>query len=312
VVGLGALTFLVMRMEPGRAWAVLSSSDPKWLLVALAAQVGSKACWILRWRTLLASTGHRRGLGELLRLILLGLFFNNFLPTSVGGDVARGLGLAARGVPRATAAASVVGDRLIGLLALGIMAVVGGVIGTVLWPGEGPWMTAGVFALAVVGLIVGLTRPEVLDRFARSRFVPDVGGLPGKVQRVLSGVSFLAARGPTTSRALVFSLGLSACSAVYHWSIGRAVGISMGLTAYFVIVPAVMIVAALPITMNGLGIRELGFVGLLGAQGIPSETATVFALLAFVGTLGFAVAGGLLFVAGVRSSTRDRAGAEEV
>jgi uncharacterized membrane protein YbhN (UPF0104 family) len=103
---------------------------------------------------------------------------------------------------------------------------------------------------------------------------------------------------------LALSLGLAACSAVYHWSIGRALGIPLGVAAYFVIVPAVMLFAALPITMNGLGIRELGFVGLLGAQGVPSDSATVFALLAFVGTLGFAVAGGIIFLAGGGSPTR--------
>ncbi|MGH2569998.1 MAG: lysylphosphatidylglycerol synthase transmembrane domain-containing protein, partial [bacterium] len=114
-VGFAALGLLITRMDPARAWAVVASADPGWLFAALAAQLAGKAFWVLRWGTLLASTGHRRGAGELLRWILVGLFFNNFLPTSVGGDVARGLGIARGGVPRATAAASVVGDRLIGL-----------------------------------------------------------------------------------------------------------------------------------------------------------------------------------------------------
>jgi len=105
-------------------------------------------------------------------------------------------------------------------------------------------------------------------------------------------------------QALAFSLGLSVCSALYHWSIARALGIPVPLAAYFVIVPAVMLFAALPITMNGLGVRELGFVGLLGAQGVPTDTATVFALLAFVGTLGFAVAGGVVFLWGGGPSAR--------
>ena len=98
------------------------------------------------------------------------------------------------------------------------------------------------------------------------------------------------------------SLALAVCSALYHWSVGRAVGIEVPLAAWFVIVPTVMLFAALPITLNGLGVRELGFVGLLGAQGIESSTATVFALLAFVGTLGFAFAGGILFLTGRRTT----------
>jgi uncharacterized membrane protein YbhN (UPF0104 family) len=303
-VGMAALGVLVARMDPERAWSVVANSDPGWLVAALAAQLAGKAFWVLRWGTLLASTGHRRGAGELLRWILVGLFFNNFLPTSVGGDVARGLGIARGGVPRATAAASVVGDRLIGLFALGLLAVAGGGLGAVFWPDQGPWAAASVFALAVVALLVALTRPAVLDRLGRSAVVPDRWGLRGKLQRVLLGVSLLGGRRRAMGQAVALSVGLAACAATYHWAVGRAVGIPVGLAAYCVIVPAVMLFAALPITMNGLGIRELGFVGLLTAQGVSVESAAVFALLAFLGTLGFAMAGGVIFLAGGGSSPR--------
>jgi uncharacterized membrane protein YbhN (UPF0104 family) len=303
-VGFAALGLLIARMDPARAWAVVASADPAWLVAALAAQLAGKAFWVLRWGTLLASTGHRRRAGELLRWILVGLFFNNFLPTSVGGDVARGLGIAQGGVPRATAAASVVGDRLIGLFALGILAVLGGALGAAFWPGQGPWGGAAIVALAVVTILVVLTRPAVLDRVGRSTILPDRWGLRGRLQRVLLGVSFLGARGRTVARAVALSVGLAACAATYHWAIGRAVGIPVGLAAYCVIVPAVMLFAALPITMNGLGIRELGFVGLLAAQGVPVESAAVFALLAFLGTLAFAMVGGVIFLAGGGSSPR--------
>ncbi len=125
-----------------------------------------------------------------------------------------------------------------------------------------------------------------------------------ELRRLLEKMSFLSGSSAAIRRAIALSLGLSACSAVYHWSIGRALDIQVPLVAWFVIVPTVMLFAALPITLNGLGVRELGFVGLLGAQGVPAPTATVFALLAFVGTLGFAVIGGILFLQGGRTAGR--------
>jgi uncharacterized membrane protein YbhN (UPF0104 family) len=101
-------------------------------------------------------------------------------------------------------------------------------------------------------------------------------------------------------RALGYSLGLSACSALFHWSVGRAVGLPVPLLAFLVIVPTVMLVASIPITLNGLGLREVGFVTVLAQLGAPTSTAAVFAFLAFVLPLVFAVAGGILFVAGGR------------
>jgi uncharacterized membrane protein YbhN (UPF0104 family) len=303
-VGLGALAFLLVRVDLETAGRTIARADPAWLGIALLAQLAAKFCWIRRWGVLLEQAGHPRRALELLRLVLLGLFFNNFLPTSVGGDVARGLALAGRGVPKALAAATVVADRLIGLFSLGIMAILGGVLGLAFWPGEGPWLVAGLFALGLVAAIPVLTRPRVLDGLARSRLLSPAGHLTRRVRRLLDRVSFLSGHGPAVARAVALSLGLSACSAVYHWSVGRALGVQVPLAAWFVIVPTVMLFAALPITLNGLGVRELGFVGLLGAQGVPAPAATVFALLAFVGTLGFAVAGGILFLTGGRNAGR--------
>jgi uncharacterized membrane protein YbhN (UPF0104 family) len=229
--------------------------------------------------------------------MLVGLYFNNFLPSSVGGDVARGVGLAAYGVPRATAGASVLADRIVGLFALAVTALAGAVLGGVLYPGRGPWIGAGLISLALVLSLKFLFDPRVLARVQRSRMLAGEGLFSAKSRRLLSAGGFLAERGGVLQRAFVLSLGLSAFSTIYHGAIGRSLGIAVPFAAYCVIVPAVMIFASIPITLNGLGIREVGFVELLAAQGVPREEATVFALLAFLGTFGFAIAGGLLFVA---------------
>jgi len=300
VVGVGVLVFLLVRIDGEAALGTLRSADPRWLGAALLAQLAAKSFWVLRWGRLLAAAGHPKGAGELLRLILLGLFFNNFLPTSVGGDVVRGIGLARDGVPRAHAAATVIADRVIGTAALAILAVVGGIVGTRLWPGRGPWGASALFALVLLGGIVIATRPQVLDRIGR---LPLSGRFVAKGKRLLHQMTLLSGHRGAVAAALGLSVGLAVSSAVYHWSIGRALGLEIPLAGWFVIVPAVMLFAALPITLNGLGVRELGFVGLLGAQGVPEDRATLFALLAFVGTLGFAVAGGALFLLGDRSRT---------
>jgi hypothetical protein len=218
----------------------------------------------------------------------------------VGGDVARGLGLAGRGVPRATAAASVLADRVVGLFALALVALAGGVIGLLFRPHQGPWLSATLFALLLVGILALLCRPAGIALLGKAPWLSAEGGLARKARRLLSAIALLAEREGAMRKALVLSLGLSAFSTIYHWAIGRAIGITVPLVAYCVIVPAVMLFSSLPITLNGLGIREVGFVELLIAQGVARSEATVFALLAFLGTIGFAIAGGALFLWGER------------
>jgi hypothetical protein len=294
---LAALAFLLSRVDFDRAQAKLAAADRGWLLAGFLAQWCSKLCWCLRWRALVVTAGYRPAPLQLLRFILIGLFFNNFLPTTVGGDVVRAVALSRAHVPRAVAAASVIADRILGLLALGLLATIGGVLGVLLFPGGGPWLASVALAISVSGLVALLTRPELLER-VRGFLARRGQKLADRLSRVIEGVVFLSSRARALSGALFFSLGLAAFAAVFHWSIARAIGIEVPLIAYFVVVPAVMLAASLPITLNGLGLRELGFVAFLGAQGVPAETAAVFALLAFLGPLVFAILGGILFVSG--------------
>ena len=309
LIGIGAIVWLIASIDGDEAWSTLRRASAVWLLVALGAQIGAKACWLYRWKELLDSVGQSRSPFELAKLVLLGLFFNNFLPSSVGGDVARGIGLAGLGVPRATAAASVLADRVVGLFSLAIVAVLGGVAGLLLQPDEGPWLGATILALLLAAALGILCRPRGIEALSGIRFLNREKGLGRKVSRLLESARFLAGREEAMKKALVLSLGLSVFSTIYHWAIGQSIGIAVPFAVYCVLVPAVMLFSSLPITLNGLGIREVGFVGLLTAQGVPRADATVFALLAFLGTQGFAIAGGALFLAQERErwSMRKRA-----
>ncbi|NNE44458.1 MAG: hypothetical protein HKN12_09630, partial [Gemmatimonadetes bacterium] len=156
-------------------------------------------------------------------------------------------------------------------------------------------------ALAAGLLIIFLTRPQVLSR---------ASGLPGlptavreRLRRILDAMAAVSGARRVSAQALLLSLGLSASSAFFHWSVARALAIDVPLLVFFVIVPTVMLAASLPITLNGLGIRELGFVAFLGIQGVPASSAAVFAFLVFALPLVFALAGGVLFLAGGRNRT---------
>lgn len=298
VVGVALLAWLLFRIDAREAWRTLVDADPFWLGTAFAIQVGSKSFGVLRWRALLAGVGHDVPRRVLLRLVLVGLFFNQLLPSSVGGDVARGMGLAARDVPRAAAAASVVGDRIVGVLALAVLALLGGVYGAWRYPDDGPWAVSIGFALLVAAILAILGRPGVLRRVSRFRRIP--AGVSRRVTRLMDSLVLLAGRRDRVRMATALSLGLATCAALFHWAVGHALAIDLPLVAYFVVVPSVMLLAAVPITLNGLGIREVGWVAFLGAQGVSRSAAAAFAVLALAVPMVFALAGGILVLIGDR------------
>ena len=299
-LGIGLLGFVLSRTDLGEARRSLSRAHGEWLAVAVLAQIGSKLCWAWRWSALLRAARHVRATMELFGLVLVGLFFGSFLPGSVSGDFARGWALAARGVPRAVAAASVLADRIVGMAALAVAAAAGAAMGIGGGPGRSPWLPAGA-ALAVFGTALALAaRPTLLAGIADR--LP--AALSRRARRVADSFALMAGHTGMVCVSLAASLGLVALSALFHWSLGRAIGVRVPFAAWLVIVPAVMLLSAIPLTPNGMGIREAGFVGFLSAQGVAPTQAALFAVLALLIPLPFAIAGGILFSAGERRSVR--------
>ncbi|MDP6528800.1 MAG: lysylphosphatidylglycerol synthase transmembrane domain-containing protein, partial [Gemmatimonadota bacterium] len=248
--------------------------------------------WAIRWRILLGAVGMTRGLLEVFRLILVALFFNMFLPGSVGGDVVRGIGVSDAGRSRAAVIASVVGDRMVGTFALGLVALAGSLAGMLLLPGAAPWALSTTVAGCVLFGLAVVTRPALLRRLLR-RLRGE--GLRARLHRVVEASSFLAEHRPAVTRALVSSLGLAGFAVVFHWAVARSLGVDLPLSIFFVLVPAVELAAAVPITPNGLGIREMGYVVLLERAGVDPTVGAVFAGVSFALKALLALVGGGLF-----------------
>ena len=105
--------------------AAFRSADPRWVLAALALVPFGCFASVRRWQSLIRAQGGDAALPFLVRSLLVGVFFNNFLPSTIGGDAIRALDTARAGVGRAKAVAIVFVDRFVGLLALMLFAVLG-------------------------------------------------------------------------------------------------------------------------------------------------------------------------------------------
>lgn len=112
------LAWLFSRVDIAAVAASLRQVDPRYLAPVLLLYLAAILANTAKWQLLLRALDVRVPWGALLRYTFLGLFFNNLLPTAVGGDAMRGLGLARYTQRRTDAAVSVVVDRLIGLLTL--------------------------------------------------------------------------------------------------------------------------------------------------------------------------------------------------
>jgi uncharacterized membrane protein YbhN (UPF0104 family) len=244
----------------------------------------------LRWRAALLQLGERVPLPAVLGDLLVGVTYNSLLPSTVGGDVVRAYRCATRVQRESSALASIALERVIGLLCLaavplvGLLATLHDAPRTLLFVSLG---ASAAFAVAVAGLHLPfqLTARVVPTAFPR---------LAAFARETAEGLRQIgpAARG----RIAIWSLLYQALVAVSFVVVARALSTPHALRAVLVGVPIALVLAAIPISIGGFGVREGAFVAVLGPLGVTPSHALVMSLFWALEWLLIGVAGGVVIM----------------
>jgi len=263
-VSVGLLAFLLHKAGlPALASAARSASLP-WIVLALVLGLLATAAQTGQWRALLRAIGMPRSWLRCLRLVFVGNTFNTILPSSIGGDVVRAAMVADAPDERVSALTTVVLQRLCNFP--GMIVIMGAGVLLTLGNHEAdrarPIATLGVVA-GVAGLVICTT--PLLGWLAQRRLV-HVVRLNGVLQklhdfRVERRVLLLASGRGTAFWSL---------TVLNQWAFMHAVGIPISIPYAAVVATTVNAITMLPISINGYGVRDGGFVALLAGLVAPS------------------------------------------
>jgi uncharacterized membrane protein YbhN (UPF0104 family) len=246
----------------------------------------------LRWALLARPLGFAQPLRHFVGYYYVGMFFNLVLPTSVGGDVVRAWYLDGGSGRRLPAFLSVLVDRGSGLLVLLALACLAVVFCPVPLPPWLPWSVGGLGAAAALGtalLLAAAPRwrpapPEATGRGWRAR----LAALPGAVAQLRA--AYLPRPGLLLGTTLL-SVVVQVANVALVWLIGRALGVPVPASYYWVLVPVVTLLTLLPVSLNGMGVREGGTVLLLAPLGVAPAAALSLAFLWFASFTVVSLAG---------------------
>jgi uncharacterized membrane protein YbhN (UPF0104 family) len=264
-------------------------------LIYLAGQSVSTA----KWRVLGRAVGFERSLGAYLRFYFIGMFFNVFGPSTLGGDLVRSLYLGDGRRP-VLAVSSVVFDRMSGLAVLMAM----GAIALLALPQyQFPWPLTAAVVTAGIGLVLAWwTLPMLVW------LLPTHNRVRRQVEHDLAPF--------WRDRAMLMRVvGLSVCfhlsQVVLQWILARAAGAAVPFSYCLVFHPLLAFVTALPVSVSGLGVREGSYLFFLGRIGIAEPVAVTVGLLWWFVTLIGGVVGGIVFLATGAELPRVRAPREQ-
>ncbi|MCB2136446.1 MAG: flippase-like domain-containing protein [Rhodobacteraceae bacterium] len=269
---------------------VLAELDVGTILLVIALFGAGQVLSSLRWRlALLQIMPAPPSLPALLRLYLVGMFVNLGIPTMAGGDLVRAEFLRRAVGARGGAYASIVVDRLIGVLAVTMVAAVAALAAGDIVEAD----TKTAVLKAAVALAVGMAGAAFVLRQLN-------GGLWERLDPFLSAIKTIARRPGVLSICLAIAVAVQTLAVILPISLlAKAMGIDVALSSHFVLVPIIILITLLPISPNGLGLRETAFVVLYGQFGILAEQAFALGFAWSLVLTAFGLLGGaLLFISG--------------
>lgn len=283
-VGLLVIGFLLWKYDARPVLRILGRENLEYFVATVAIYVAGQVMSAWRWQLLAAVVGVRARFRDFLGYYFVGLFTNLFVPGLLGGDALRAAYLGRRTHRLGEAVASVVADRGTGLIALfWLAALMALLIPSALTP---PIIKAivltGAAALAIVLLapLVAMMLPH-LPRLLRR----GLGVVHPYLHRPLSMLP-----GFSLSFLLQVSLGLA------QWILARGLGLPQPLAVFLLCVPIANVAAGLPVTLNGLGVRETANLVLFGMAGMARDDAIALGLLWFAATMLGGLTGAIAFV----------------
>jgi uncharacterized membrane protein YbhN (UPF0104 family) len=283
----GLLTWVLSSLDLGNLWAQAKLLNPWAWAAALALSIAAQSLCSVRWWSLARTLGIQATLPRMWRLFVEGSFFSLCLPSSIGGDVIKIFRLSPTSSGRVLAALSIAADRIAGLsavLIIGLAAMSGRTLGLSGLATLG--IGAGFFAAACAAVWLGMA---ILRRLHTSL---DANGRAAKLLRPL--VPFQNRTGMLLA-AISLSLVVQIINAVTLLALGWGLGLEIPVMAYFSVAPLVALATALPLSINGVGIREGLMAVLLREYGVTPEVATALSLIWFTVTVTTGLLGGLVY-----------------
>ena len=297
-MGFVLLGFLLLWQDNWRqVLEIFSQSRLEWLVPFLLISVALIGLSCIKWGLFLKEQGARVAIGRLFSLYLIGTFFNNFMPSNVGGDVVRSYMLGKQIKTQAGAMASVFLERLTGFVAMVTIAV-----GAFILRPELREESLVLISILVMGSISSIVvfvilKPAIVswfvEKFSRFQFIKPI---ESKILHFHECLLLFKGKKKLISKAMVYSYLFYIFATINVYLAAELLGVNCNFFELLIITPIVMLIAALPLTPNSIGLWEWAFSVFLVSAGATTQEGLAIALALRSKTILISLIGGIIFL----------------
>lgn len=298
-VSAGLIAFLFHKLSPENLLSNLSRVSPWQIVMSTVIFFVSVAMGAYQWHLLLKAGGIALPFAKTFKVYFVGMFFNNFLPAGVGGDVMKIYDVTRVGNDPHRVFAVTMLDRVIGIAGLCILALAASFI---LLAGDG-LLNLRLYIVIFAGCVapvLALVMNKRLSRGVRRLFgAITLWGLGGRFDAVFRHLGEYRRLRMLLVRLTALAMAVQFLRVVTHVLVAQSLGISvtnLQFVQFFVFVPLLSLIMILPISINGLGVREGAGILLFTQIGFSKEQALLMELITYAIMVMVSLLGGFFFL----------------
>jgi len=272
LVSAGLVLLLVFKIDWEKFLSLLRGVSFWSIVVFVVAYMISVIFSAIKWKVIAANAGLEMSVWQSFHRYLTGSFINTFLPSTIGGDTYRALALAGEQGSKKHAVATVIMDRIIGLVVTVIFAIIFGLSNETIRKNE--WLMS-----IVLCMIVSLVCLVLFLIFSKTKFAKKLAEyFPQKIKPVLAALQEFNNKKALFSMGVWTAIYVFAGPAAVNYAAFQALNIPIGFSEFLSIVFVASVIISLPISVGNIGLKEWTYVALFGMFGVSAPQAVAVAL----------------------------------
>ncbi len=296
-VSAAVLYFVLRSIDLAALWERVRGMKPAWIILALVVYAAQQMIGVWRWKRLLHAQHIEVDARKLTESILVSSFFNNFLPSNIGGDVVRIADTARAAGSKTLATTVVLVDRALGLTALLLVAAVGAFAawlgGTYIPGARWVWLAS---AAGVAAAILVIAMPDFVGHLLAPVRALNRPWVTERAQRLEEAVLRFGKAPSAVAGAFGAAIVVQLTIVAFYLLTAQGLSVPLPTLLGAVLIPVSLAVQMAPISINGFGVREAVFALFFRRFGLPTDAAVALSLVSTGMVMGLSLVGGLLFV----------------
>ncbi|TRZ93931.1 UPF0104 family protein [bacterium] len=290
------LVFLFRQVDEKVLFGIIRNANKPLLVAAFLIFGLIYLLCIWRWKMLLEAAQIKLPLKRIVISFAGGIFFNMFLPSTIGGDFVRSVDLAAHTKKPRQIVATVFLDRLSGYIGLVIVALLALLFGWKLLQDRSTLFSVILITALLIAILFFFFNSFVFSKVNKFFESPGSGKIKEAIGNLHEEIHHFKNHKRLIIDNLVLSFFIQIVSPVTFYTIALSLGIKINITYFFIFLPIIGAITLLPISIGGLGLRDAATIFFFAKAGVGKDLAFAMSLMSFLFLLLYAALGGLIYV----------------